>query len=113
RVDVGARLLRVPRILHEAERRLRRNDRHRSDDRCGHRLDRFHPGAERTRAQREGGTVMHATTAIVTGKPHKTRPRGGMTKKRGVDWLLLALVVIGAIAVLAPFYLVLVNSFKS
>src|SRR5690606_32795928 len=44
---------------------------------------------------------------------HKTRPRGGMTKKRGVDWLLLALVVIGAIAVLAPFYLVLVNSFKS
>jgi raffinose/stachyose/melibiose transport system permease protein len=56
---------------------------------------------------------MHATTAIVTGKPHKTRPRGGMTKKRGVDWLLLALVVIGAIAVLAPFYLVLVNSFKS
>ncbi|MGP6170897.1 carbohydrate ABC transporter permease [Microbacterium sp. A196] len=56
---------------------------------------------------------MHATTAIVTGKHGKSRPRGGMTKKRGVDWLLLALVIIGAIAVLAPFYLVLVNSFKS
>jgi raffinose/stachyose/melibiose transport system permease protein len=36
-----------------------------------------------------------------------------MTKKRGVDWLLLALVIVGAIAVIAPFYLVLVNSFKS
>ncbi|NKF30851.1 carbohydrate ABC transporter permease, partial [Pseudomonas sp. BGM005] len=56
---------------------------------------------------------MHATTAIVTGKPSKSRPRGGMTKKRPVDWLLLALVVIGALLVIAPFYLVLVNSFKS
>ena len=36
-----------------------------------------------------------------------------MTKKRSVDWLLLALVIVGAIAVIAPFYLVLVNSFKS
>ncbi len=36
-----------------------------------------------------------------------------MTKKRGVDWLLLALVIVGALAVLAPFYLILVNSFKS
>lgn len=56
---------------------------------------------------------MHATSAIVTGKPAKSRPRGGMTRKRGVDWLLLALIAIGALAVLAPFYLVLVNSFKS
>ncbi|WP_284528816.1 carbohydrate ABC transporter permease [Microbacterium sp. T2.11-28] len=36
-----------------------------------------------------------------------------MTRKRGVDWLLLALVSLGALLVLAPFYLVLVNSFKS
>ena len=36
-----------------------------------------------------------------------------MTKKRGVDWLLLALVIVGALAVIAPFYLILVNSFKS
>ncbi|MGY1552983.1 carbohydrate ABC transporter permease [Microbacterium sp. A588] len=56
---------------------------------------------------------MHATTAIVTGKPGRSRPRGGMTKKRGIDWLLIALVAIGALAVIAPFYLVLVNSFKS
>jgi len=65
---------------------------------------------------------MHATTAIVTarpdkpgkpGRPGKSRPRGGMTRRRPVDWLLLALVIVGAIAVIAPFYLVLVNSFKS
>ena len=36
-----------------------------------------------------------------------------MTKKRGVDWLLLALVIFGALVVIAPFYLILVNSFKS
>ncbi|MFX8597234.1 hypothetical protein ABTM29_19215, partial [Acinetobacter baumannii] len=36
-----------------------------------------------------------------------------MTRRRPVDWLLLALVVVGALLVLAPFYLVLVNSFKS
>ena len=56
---------------------------------------------------------MHATTAIVTGKPSQKRPRGGMTRKRPVDWLMLALVVIGALLIIAPFYLVLVNSFKS
>lgn len=52
---------------------------------------------------------MPATAA----KPRRTRPRGGMSKPRGVDWMLLALVVVGALLVLAPFYLVLVNSFKS
>ena len=59
---------------------------------------------------------MSATTAIVTGKSGRTgtpRPRGGMTRRRPVDWLLLALVVAGGILVLVPFYLVLVNSFKS
>ena len=60
------------------------------------------------------GTVL-ATTPATSPKGSKGAPRarGGMTKKRGVDWLLLALVVVGALAVLAPFYLILVNSFKS
>ncbi|WP_424422738.1 carbohydrate ABC transporter permease [Microbacterium sp.] len=58
---------------------------------------------------------MSATTAIITGKTPRpgARPRGGMTRRRPVDWLLLALVVAGGILVLVPFYLVLVNSFKS
>lgn len=63
------------------------------------------------------GTVLTTTAASATGKVPRgsrvPRPRGGMTKKRGIDWLLLALVVVGALAVIAPFYLVLVNSFKS
>jgi raffinose/stachyose/melibiose transport system permease protein len=63
------------------------------------------------------GTVLTTTAASATAKgPRRSRvprPRGGMTKKRGIDWLLLALVVVGALAVVAPFYLVLVNSFKS
>lgn len=54
---------------------------------------------------------MSATTLIVTGRAPKSR--GGMTRKRGIDWLMLALVVIGAVLVIAPFYLVIVNSFKS
>lgn len=58
------------------------------------------------------GTVL--VTTPTAGKPGRApRPRGGMMKKRGVDWLLLALVIVGALAVLAPFYLILVNSFKS
>ena len=61
------------------------------------------------------GTVLVTTPATTPGgrAPRAPRARGGMTKKRGVDWLLLALVIVGAIAVIAPFYLVLVNSFKS
>ncbi|SFS15077.1 raffinose/stachyose/melibiose transport system permease protein [Microbacterium sp. cf046] len=61
------------------------------------------------------GTVLVNTPATTPGgrTARPPRARGGMTKKRGVDWLLLALVIVGAIAVIAPFYLVLVNSFKS
>jgi raffinose/stachyose/melibiose transport system permease protein len=59
------------------------------------------------------GTVLPNTPATAAKPPRASRARGGMTKKRGVDWLLLALVIVGAIAVIAPFYLVLVNSFKS
>lgn len=55
---------------------------------------------------------MAATTAIVTqGKPR--RPRGGMTKKRPLDWVLLVAVILGALVVIVPFYLILVNAFKS
>ena len=59
--------------------------------------------------------VVLATTPATSEKAARRGPRarGGMTKKRSVDWLLLALVIVGAIAVIAPFYLVLVNSFKS
>ncbi|MGC0369059.1 carbohydrate ABC transporter permease [Microbacterium sp. SLBN-111] len=56
---------------------------------------------------------MTATAVITTGRPPRRGARGGMTRRRPVDWLLLALVVVGALLVLAPFYLVLVNSFKS
>lgn len=56
---------------------------------------------------------MTATAVITTGHPPRRSGRGGMTRRRPVDWLLLALVIVGALLVLAPFYLVLVNSFKS
>jgi raffinose/stachyose/melibiose transport system permease protein len=60
------------------------------------------------------GTVLATTPATNPKTPGRApRARGGMTKKRGVDWLLLALVIVGALAVLAPFYLIIVNSFKS
>ncbi len=52
-----------------------------------------------------------ARTTARTGRP--SRPRGGMTKKKGVDWLLLAFAVAAAALIVAPFYLILVNSFKS
>ena len=55
---------------------------------------------------------MAATTAIVT-RGRSRRPRGGMLKKRPHDWLLLAGVIFGAVVILVPFYLILVNAFKS
>ncbi len=36
-----------------------------------------------------------------------------MNTPRGIDWLMVAFVVIGALLVVAPFYLIIVNSFKS
>ncbi len=56
---------------------------------------------------------MAATTAIITQGKTRVRPRGGMTKKRAIDWLLLIAVILGALAVMVPFYLILVNAFKS
>ena len=52
---------------------------------------------------------MAATTAIITSGKTRVRPRGGMTKKRALDWLLLAAVIVGALIVLVPFYLILVD----
>ena len=56
---------------------------------------------------------MAATTAIVTQGRTRVGPRGGMTKKRALDWVLLAAVILGALIVIVPFYLILVNAFKS
>ncbi|UYK40556.1 carbohydrate ABC transporter permease [Microbacterium terricola] len=57
---------------------------------------------------------MTATSVIVMpANARRPRPRGGMTKKRPVDWLLLVAVIAGGIVVLVPFYLILVNAFKS
>jgi raffinose/stachyose/melibiose transport system permease protein len=56
---------------------------------------------------------MAATTAIITQGKTRVRPRGGMTKKRAIDWLLLIAVIVGALLVMVPFYLILVNAFKS
>lgn len=60
-------------------------------------------------------TMTLTTTGAETKRAGRRppRPRGGMTKKRAIDWLLLALVVVGALLIIAPFYLILVNSFKS
>ncbi|WP_344677853.1 carbohydrate ABC transporter permease [Microbacterium schleiferi] len=54
-------------------------------------------------------------TSPGTTRQEKTpgRRRGGMNKPRGIDWLMVAFVVVGAILVVAPFYLIIVNSFKS
>ena len=55
-----------------------------------------------------------ATTAIVpAGRARTPRARGGMTKKRAIDWMLLIAVILGALNVMVPFYLILVNAFKS
>ena len=54
-----------------------------------------------------------ATAMIPPASARKTRPRGGMTRRRGRDWVVIGLVALGALAIVAPFYLVLVNSFKS
>ena len=58
-----------------------------------------------------------ATSTLLPPNPARTarrsRGRGGMSRPRGRDWIVVALVTLGALAVIAPFYLVIVNSFKS
>ncbi|MDY0908690.1 carbohydrate ABC transporter permease [Microbacterium sp. CFBP9034] len=56
---------------------------------------------------------MAATAILPTGKTRTPRARGGMTKKRAIDWLLFIAVILGALVVMVPFYLILVNAFKS
>lgn len=56
---------------------------------------------------------MAATTAIITQGKTRVRPRGGMTKKRAIDWVLFVAVILGALVVMVPFYLILVNAFKT
>jgi len=62
---------------------------------------------------------MAATMTLTTADKAAARPgrtsrgRGGMHKKKGVDWLMLTFAVVAAILIIAPFYLILVNSFKS
>jgi raffinose/stachyose/melibiose transport system permease protein len=57
-----------------------------------------------------------STRAVTTGRKRTAgqhRPRGGMNRKTGVDWLMLAFAIIAAVVIVAPFYLIIVNSFKS
>ena len=59
---------------------------------------------------------MAAATVLVTQttkEPRRVRARGGMTKKRTSDWVLLIAVILGGLVVMVPFYLILVNAFKS
>ena len=63
---------------------------------------------------------MAATATLTTGRPGApatsptpARRRRGMAHPRAIDWLVLALVAVGALLVVAPFLLILLNSFKS
>jgi raffinose/stachyose/melibiose transport system permease protein len=62
-------------------------------------------------------TVIETSTNAVAQParraPRTPRGRGGMTKRRGVDWLLLAFGVVAAALIAAPFVLILLNSFRS
>ena len=53
----------------------------------------------------------------VLNRPTANAPRAKKRKLRnsptGVDWLILALAIIGAVAIAFPFLLILINSFKS
>ena len=67
-------LLRHPGVLHEAQRRIRRDHRHGADHRRRRRLHHLHPGAELDGAQRKGGPVMAVGTVLVT-TPATGRPK--------------------------------------
>src|SRR5690606_24026040 len=101
--DTRTQLLRLQRVLPVAAGRLWSDDRHRAHDPHLDRRHRLHPRAIRGRAQ-GAGTV---STALA---PVRRRRRRG---PRALDWLLLAAIVVGALAVGFPFLLILLNSFKS
>lgn len=58
-------------------------------------------------------TATASAPALTPTAPAPRRGRGGMNRPRGIDWLMVAFVVVGALLVVAPFYLIIVNSFKS
>jgi raffinose/stachyose/melibiose transport system permease protein len=60
-----------------------------------------------------GTAVVVDTPSAAPRTPPPRRRRGGMSRPRGVDWLMVAFVVAAAILIVAPFYLIIVNSFKS
>ncbi|MCP2032018.1 raffinose/stachyose/melibiose transport system permease protein [Okibacterium sp. HSC-33S16] len=42
-----------------------------------------------------------------------TKPRGGMKKKTAGDWAILAVAILLGLLIAVPFFLILINSFKS
>lgn len=58
---------------------------------------------------------MVAPAVIAEAAPARAREPRKNTRKRpgGIDWLVLAFAIVAAILIVAPFYLILVNSFKS
>lgn len=58
---------------------------------------------------------MVAPAVISETAPAPARAPRKNTRKRpgGVDWLVLAFAIVAAILIVAPFYLIVVNSFKS
>ncbi|WP_228484723.1 carbohydrate ABC transporter permease [Microbacterium cremeum] len=59
--------------------------------------------------------VAPAVLTDTTTAPAPVRRPRANTRKRpgGVDWLVLAFAIVAAILIVAPFYLIVVNSFKS
>ncbi|KQS02684.1 hypothetical protein ASF93_09395 [Microbacterium sp. Leaf347] len=55
--------------------------------------------------------TMTLTTGRTATRPSR-RPRRA-NRARGVDWLMLAFAIVAALLIIAPFYLILVNSFKT
>lgn len=58
------------------------------------------------------GTVSTTGTAVAPARPRRRKP-GGLSRRHASDYVLLVVTVLGALVVIAPFYLIVVNSFKS
>jgi raffinose/stachyose/melibiose transport system permease protein len=57
-------------------------------------------------------TTMTPNQTVVPKRP-TTKPRGGMTKKTAGDWGVLAVAILLGLLIAVPFFLILINSFKS
>lgn len=60
--------------------------------------------------------VSTLTVTPAGTKPSSVRPskrRRGAARRRPIDWLMLAFGIVVALLIIAPFYLIVVNSFKS